>query len=125
MNILYLFTCRPVNLSTCPEWLTDPDVNIVVQDIMGNSVFAYMSPVNLSPLVDRSRVLHIMPSSSLFIFRSVNPEGQVDRSTGEQVHNIHLLFVSIFSSGRVNSSVHLSTRVDRARCKYRSAGHYG
>ena len=71
-----------------------------------------------------------MPSTSLFTSEYVNPEEQVDRSTGEQVHNIHLPFVSIFSSGRVNFAfgqvicygysvfVHLSTcqpvpRVDR------------
>ena len=48
---LWIFcTCSPVDLSTCPAWLTGPDVNIGVQDIMGNSVFANISPYQPVPL---------------------------------------------------------------------------
>ena len=60
MGIPYLFTCRPVNLSTCLPGLTGQEVNIGVQGIMGISYLSTCRPVNLSTRVDRSRCKHIM-----------------------------------------------------------------
>ena len=48
MDIMYLFTCRPVNLSTCPSGLTDQKVNKEVLGIMSSG------PVNPGEQVDRA-----------------------------------------------------------------------
>ena len=63
MGIPYLFTCRPVNLSTLVDRLT------------GLQVYKNGLP--------------IMPCTHIFTSRPVNPGRQVDRSTGEQVRNTH------------------------------------
>ena len=108
-------------------------------------------------MVDRSRCKHIISRHYgysvlvhltlwvipyLLTCRPVNLSPWVERLTGEQVHNIPLPFVSIFSSGRVNPElgqvmcygysvlVHLSTcqpvpMGTQAMKYYLSAGHYG
>ena len=92
---------------------------------MGNSVFAYISacqPVPLGWQVQSFSHNTLYLFIYIWIFQSWGTGWMVDKSTGEEVHNIHLPFASIFSSGCVNLAfgqvicygysvlVHLSTR---------------
>ena len=56
MSRSYLFTCRPVNLSTCLPGFTGQEVNKLYQGIMGKPYLFTCRPVNLSFRAHRSRV---------------------------------------------------------------------
>ena len=82
----YLFTCRPVNLSTCLPRLTRPEANIGEQGIMGNSYLFTCLPVNLFTRVDRTRDKYRTRDLGfpyLFTCRPVNLSTRVDRSRGK------------------------------------------
>ena len=108
MGISYLFTCQPVNLSTCLPGLTGPEANIIP-----------CSPIFTSDPVKYG--IPIMPCSPINTSEPVNPGRQVevDRSTGEQVRVTRNALISTFLP------INLSTRVDRSRVKNRSSGNYG
>ena len=92
ISILYLLTCRPVNLSTSPSALTYQKINRGVPGIMGKPYLSLMiemfyfssGPVNRARQVDSStcKHIHIRRSTPIFTSGPVNPGGQVVRLRG-------------------------------------------
>ena len=73
LDIMYLFTCRPINLSTCPSGLIDPGVYREVLGIMGETLY-------LSTQGDMLTGRHVTntESKALWVFRTCST---VDLST--------------------------------------------